>query len=255
MIDMPRSYNIRERSVEVPEGSIFGVEYIPLTENKKLPYVIMCHGYNSSHMDLEFSARALAESGICAYCFDFCGGSTRSRSSGSSLNMSISSEQRDLKSVIKSALTLEYVDRERLYLYGESQGGYVAALTATEMFGTVKGLFLIYPAFCIQDDWLKYDLSACDKPFEFMGMTVSKKFYDGLPRYDVYSRMSGLCTPTLIFHGDRDKTVDISYSQRLKRVMPNADLTVVEGAGHGFEIPEQRRVMESVIRYINDRKA
>lgn len=252
---MPYSYKIRERSVEIPGGIIFGVEYIPFTENKKPPCVIMCHGYNSSHMDLEFGSRALAESGICAYCFDFCGGSTRSRSSGSSINMSIASEQRDLKAVIRSVLTLEYVDRDRLYLYGESQGGYVAALTAAEMFGTVKALFLIYPAFCIQDDWLKKDLSACDKPFEFMGMTVSKKFYDGLPRYDVYSRMSGLCTPTLIFHGDCDKTVDISYSQRLIKVMPNAKLTVIEGAGHGFEISEQRKVMESVIGYINNRKA
>ena len=41
-------------------------------------------------------AKALAKKGYAVYCFDFCGGSPGSRSSGSTLEMSIFTEQKDL---------------------------------------------------------------------------------------------------------------------------------------------------------------
>lgn len=48
-------------------------------------------------------------------------------------------------------------------------------------------------------------------------------------------------TPTLIIYGDRDASRIIEGSQRLKELIPHAEVEVVEGAGHS---PQQERPVE-----------
>lgn len=50
-------------------------------------------------------------------------------------------------------------------------------------------------------------------------------FYDELSRYE---------GDVLLLHGDRDSTVDISYSERAAEVIPNCEFHVISGAGHEF---------------------
>ena len=45
------------------------------------------------------------------------------------------------------------VDKKRIVLIGESQGGLVSALAASELKKQVSNLVLIFPAFCIPDNW------------------------------------------------------------------------------------------------------
>lgn len=247
--------SVKERMLDCGGKRIFSVEYIPSSVDACAgnTAVIMSHGYNSSCRDIERSARFLAESGIYCCSFDFCGGSTRSRSSGSSLQMSIESEISDLKDVIRTVMSENSI--KRLYLYGESQGGYVSALTACELKGQTVGLFLLYPAFCIQDDWLKNGPKHTDETIDFMGMTVSQEFVRGIPRCDSYEKMSGYYRPALIFHGDSDRTVDLSYSERLAEAMPNSKLFVAGGEGHGFGGGTSYRVMKCISSFIKSGSA
>lgn len=131
---------------------IFGLLYTPAEYKGKLPAVILSHGYNSSHRELLDMAECLAKSGFAAYCYDFCGGSAVSKSGGSSLDMSIETEISDLKAVIKTISETDHIDTDRIYLYGESQGGFVSALTAAQIPDKIAGEVLLYPAFCIPDN-------------------------------------------------------------------------------------------------------
>lgn len=237
-----------EKEITFGENRIYAEEYIPENKGEKLPAVILSHGYNSCCGALSDMAERFAQSGVYACCFDFCGGSTYSKSSGKSTEMSIETEKRDLSEVIKAAEALSFTDK--IYLYGESQGGFVSALTAADIPDKISGMFLIYPAFCIPDDWLCRSAEEFLQPSDFMGMTLSKVFYDGVPRYDVYQRVSAFKNKVLIFHGDSDGLVDISYSRRLEKSFSDCELTVIKGEGHGFAEGTRKRIAEMILKEI-----
>ena len=231
--------NTKEMPITLPDRSIYGKAFLPDKADEKLKAVILSHGYNSSHADLTDLAQALAESGAFAYCCDFCGGSLRSKSSGSTLDMSIASEISDLKAVISHVKTLEYVDTDSIYLYGESQGGFVSALAADD---TIKGLYLLYPAFCIPDHWKATAEQGIDGSIEFMGMPLSNRFCEGLPRYDVFEHIAGYSGKVRIYQGTADPLVPLHYAQKAADSFRNAQLTVFENESHGFS-PAARQTM------------
>jgi len=67
------------------------------------------------------------------------------------VNMSIRDEQSDLAAVIDYFSQRQYVDKNRIVLIGESQGGLVACLTASAMPEKIHKLVLAFAAFCIPD--------------------------------------------------------------------------------------------------------
>lgn len=212
--------------------------------------VILSHGYNSSHADVEDIARALAERGYLACTFDFCGGSVRSKSVGKSTDMSISSELDELSRMIEF-VRITY-GAEKLFLYGESQGGFVSALAACH--NNIDGMALLYPAFCIPDDWKNNPLAEMKAPFDFMGMTISKSFCDGLPKYDIFDKISGCDIPVLIIHGTADTVVNIRYAQKAADSFPNSALKLYNGEGHGFS-PKARQSEISDVTDFFDKNA
>ena len=242
----------KEMKCQYNEKTIYGVAYVPKIEKKKVPAVILSHGFNGIGADMEDVAIALASNGVFAYCYDFCGGSTRSKSSQSTVDMSIASQQDDLRAVLDMIWNMEKIAQDQVYLYGESQGGFVTALTAAEeeIAARTAGLFLVYPAFCIPDNWANKKEEVGDEPFDFWGVMLSKKFCEGIPVYDVFEHVKKYDRPVQIFHGDRDEVVNLSYSKRLVETYPNAELTVIEGGGHGFDVAGRERVGMELCQFV-----
>ncbi|MCM1228136.1 MAG: lysophospholipase [Clostridium sp.] len=94
-------------------------------------------------------AEELAQHDIAAYCFDFRGGGGN-RSDGNTTEMSVMTEVSDLETIIIDAVEWDFVDDNRIILFGESQGGIVSAITAARHNDEVAGLILAYPAFFSQ---------------------------------------------------------------------------------------------------------
>lgn len=253
-VEYPCEYRQEELHCTYDDKDIFGTLYTPENGRDKHPAVIFSHGYNCIGSDMQDIAKNLAKNGVIAYTFDYCGGSTRSQSSGDSVDMSIETEQDDLRHVIDMISAMDNVDASQLYLYGESQGGFVAGLTGAEMPDRIAGMFLIYPAFCIADQWLAMDPSTMTEPFNFMGgMTLSKTFYDGVPRYDIYEHIKAFTNPVLIYQGDNDQVVNISYAYKIDEAFPDSTLTIVEGAGHGFGGKDRKLVLDGVCDFFTSR--
>lgn len=227
------SYTKRELSLDGSLGKIYAQAFIPQKEGS-LPAVILSHGYNSSHSDLLDYAEALAAYGYVTLAYDFCGGSTRSMSEGSSTDMSLKTEIADLRAAVSAVKAMECTDNSKIYLFGESQGGCVSALAAGETPEEFAGLALMYPALCIPDDWKDRRNGGMPETMELMGMTVSRKFAEELPDYDIYEHIAKFSKPVLLLHGDADGLVNLSYSQRAQQAYPNAQLAVYSGEGHGF---------------------
>lgn len=253
-VSYPCEYLTEELHCTYDETDIFGTLYTPDNGRDKHPAVIFSHGYNCIGKDMQDIAVHLAKNGVLTYTFDYCGGSTRSASSGESVDMSIETEQDNLRHVIDMISELDNVDSSQIYLYGESQGGFVAALTGAEMPDRIAGMFLIYPAFCIVDQWLAMDPDTMTEPFDFMGgMKLSKTFYDGVPRYDVYEHIKAFANPVIIYQGDKDPVVNISYANKIDEAFPDSELIIVEGAGHGFGGKDRTLVRDGVCGFFSDR--
>lgn len=252
-VSYPCEFAKEELHCKYDSVDIFGTLYTPSNGRDVHPAVILSHGYNCIGEDMKDIAERLAENGVLAYSFDYCGGSTRSASSGESVDMSIETEQNDLRHVIDMISEMEAVDSSRLFLYGESQGGFVAALTGAEMPDRIAGMFLVYPAFSIVDQWLAMDPDGMTEPFTFMGsMTLSRTFYDGVPRYDVYEHIKAFTNPVIIYQGDKDPVVGLEYAKKVDEALPDSELIVVEGAGHGFGGKDRDLVKDGVCGYFTD---
>lgn len=252
-VSYPCEFAKEELHCKYDGADIFGTLYTPQNGRDVHPAVILSHGYNCIGDDMKDVAERLAENGVLAYTFDYCGGSTRSASSGDSVDMSVESEQNDLRHVIDMLSETESVDSGRLFLYGESQGGFVAALTGAEMPDRIAGMFLVYPAFCIPDQWLAMNPDDMTEPFTFMGsMTLSRTFYDGVPRYDVYEHIKAFTNPVIIYQGDKDPVVGLEYAKKVDEALPDSELIVVEGAGHGFGGKDRELVKDGVCGYFTD---
>ena len=233
---------VKESRLPVDDGFIYTKTFSPNINTDTA--VILSHGFNSSHDELCDLAFALANRGVYAVCYDFRGGSLRSKSSGNSLDMSVATETSDLMKVAES---IKDKSVNRIFLYGESQGGFVSALAAAETPRLFCGLMLLYPAFCIPDDWQGKHL---DSNTQIMGMEISQKYIDDLPQYDVFERMKNFGGKALIAHGTADSVVDISYSEKLVKYFKNASLTKYPGEGHGFGSEAREKWVEECTRFV-----
>ena len=222
-----------------------GVKYFP--ERERFPVVVFAHGYNGEARDFEPFARFLAENGIGAVTFTFSGGSTRDESGFLTTDMTLSTEQEDLAAVMGEAKQM--AGAEAIFLFGGSQGGFVSALVAEKRGEEIAGLILLYPAFCIPDDWRRrFCGQEIPATLELWGMTLGQGYFQEAcalsPLRYCYQG------PVLIMHGDEDKVVALSYSEKAAKGYQNAEIEVFAGEGHGFSEAGMHRVEGMALSFV-----
>lgn len=254
-----KDYKYESSTLRVKRGkkSIYGKIFLPKSEKKKkFPAIIYSHGFGGSYEYGVDYAKALAKKGYAVYCFDFCGGGPDSRSSGSILDMSIFTEQKDLEAVIKSLKQKKYVDEKNIFLFGTSQGGAVSAITAAKHQKEIRGLILFYPAFVLVDNAKAEFKSVEEIPDKYylMWMEVGKTYFKDLLDYDIYEDIKAYKKEVLIVHGDADGIVPLSYSRKAVKVYSSAALKVIKGAGHGFSGADNDKAIKYILSYLKNMK-
>ena len=246
------SYRTQELYAQRGENRIYGVVYIPQGAGDKMPAVIFSHGFGGTHAVGSTYAEALAEKGYVVYCFDFCGGSPGSRSDGSTLEMSLFTEQADLEAVISMVQQLDYVDSNNLFLMGSSQGGAVSAITGAAHPDEIRGMVLLYPAFVMVDEAnsLFESVQQIPETYYFMWMNVGRVYFEPLLDYDIYGAIAAYDRDVLLIHGDADSIVPLEYSQRALQAYPSAELEVIPGAGHGFYGEDAQQAIAYMLDYL-----
>lgn len=246
-------YETQELYARRGENQIYGILYVPQGAGEQMPAVIYSHGYGGDHSYGEQYAQALAMRGYVVYCFDFCGGSPGSLSDGSTLEMSLFTEQADLEAVMAMVTDLPFVDAGNLFLLGTSQGGAVSAITAAAHPDQVRGMALLYPAFSLVEDANRRYQSAGEIPDSqyFLWMTVGRAYFEPLLGYDIYDAIAAYDRDVLILHGDADGIVPLSSSERAVQAYPSAELVTLPGAGHGFSGGDASAAIDAITEYCN----
>lgn len=253
--EKPFQVNIQPLPIQAGAHQLYGELLRPKGMSGPLPTVICCHGFGSSYkLCRDTMGKCFAMSGLQVYVFDFYGGSKKSRSGGTMLEMSIFTEREDLNAVIDFIAQRPEVDKNNLFLLGESQGGCVSGITAPAHLDQLKALILYYPAFCIPEDAQKKfkrveDIPEASKTFD---LNVGKIYNEKLLDYDIYAEIKAFHKPVLIMHGDKDTVVPIEYGKRAAEVYPNARFETFPGEVHGFMGKGKLKAAEMSYQFVRE---
>lgn len=224
---------IKDIYVNIKNEHIYGQAYIPASPQGSLPLLILCHGFGGHYTDLIPIAKKCMANGIAAFCFDFRGGAPTNKSDGRMVDMSIKTEEEDLEAVIDNMRHQDFVNNDRIYLGGHSQGGLVASLVGAKR-DDIQGLFLAAPAFNIPRLFRFVPLPEKGKTFRFLGTDVGRKYVEDARDIKIYDDVKSFDKTVLIFHGGSDTLVPIQYSALAVEEYQHARLISYEDADHLF---------------------
>ena len=240
-----------EITCEINNQKIYGLTITPDNIEGKIPTVILCHGLTANYKRMMDCAELLKNYGIGSYIFDFRGGSDITISDGETEDMTVYSEVDDLNAVIDMVKTLDFVDTDKLYLLGHSQGGLVTALVANNRVEDIESIFLLSPAFNIPDCAEKVPLPEEGEVLNLVCGQASRKYFEDARAINLFEDVTGFNKSVYIFHGDLDDFVPLSYSEKACDAYDNAELNVLEDEGHTFNFRSENFIVKRVNEVIN----
>ena len=251
-----KKYQVVEQDWNINQDgvNIYGRLYMPQNLIGKKKAVILSHGLAGNYRDLADYAKNLAGQGYVAYAFDYPGGAKNGRSSGvGQLDMSIFTEEQNLKTVLNAVRNRSDVDRNQVSLLGESQGGAVSAMLASKYPKEVKSLVLLYPAFSITD-YAKVAFKSIDKvpnTLNLFGFVVGKNYFTKLFNYDLLKSATKYNGPVLLLHGSDDIIVPETYSEKANKKFKHSSLHIIKHAGHEFKGTHQKEAFKLIDKFLN----
>ncbi|MBW3067913.1 alpha/beta hydrolase [Actinomyces sp. 594] len=240
-------YLARELTVPVgaadadPGGLVHALTYVPraaASGRVRAPLVVCCHGLGESGLRVAPVAQRLAAAGAVAIAPSFRGGGAPT--AGPITTMTIGTELADLEAILARARTWPFVDAARTALFGRSQGGLVAVLTASAHPAQINALALWYPALAAPASVRSRFGRLQEVPEVFTSrvdgrdITLGRDFARDLWGRDVEAALRRYPSPVLLVHGEADADVPLAVSQAAVRTLPDARLERIPGAGHGF---------------------
>lgn len=244
--------NFESLWIDNGDRHIYGIISKPRYTGRKQPVAIIAHGFNGTHAYGRTYFKTLNDLGYQCYAFDFPCGSVKSRSDSNTMNMSVLDEQSDLEAIVRHFRQQPDVDAGKIVLIGESQGGFVSAMTAAHIPQDIDKLVLVFPALCIPDNWNTRYPKETDIPdtTRLWRVPLGRRFFMELRDIDVFKTISKFRKPVLIVQGDADAVVSMEDSRRAVKLYKDARLYVIPGAGHGFKPEEQQLSQEQIKTFL-----
>lgn len=233
-----------EYTVTYEDKKLYGQITAPKDyKNKKLPVVVISHGFNNTFDMYKDYIQLLAKQGFLVYGFDYYGGSRNSKSGGQDmLQMSVKTELTDLTNVVEKLTSESYVDKDHLSIIGISQGGVVASLYVAAKPEHIYKLGLIFPAYVLFDDVKETYQSLGSPSFDQLpdslthhNASLGKIYLTDALDIDIEDVQRKIIAPTLIVHGTNDTIAPYQYSVDAIQRIPNAKLVTVEGGSHRID--------------------
>lgn len=233
-------------------GRFYNSENDDFKSKNGKPLVILSHGFGGSYKNTEGYAIDFAKNGISAFSYDFVGGGKESKSGNDTSKMSVLTEASDLSDVLDFFQNYDGIDKNRIFLLGESQGGFVSTYVAAKRPSDIAGLIALYPAYVLQDDSKKRNPNPekGNETTNFWGITLGKIYDVDAQSFDIYDMMKNYNKKGLLIHGTEDSVVPISYSERAAKTFPDANLIIIKGANHGFWGEAYKTASENAIKFV-----
>lgn len=248
-------YKVKKKHISLKGDGheLYALALIPSGNKGKYPTIIGVHGFNGTYRDFSVAAGLCqAKSGFAVICFDFFGGNNRCKSGGTMKDMSLLSEVCQLSDVINQVKEMDFVDENNLFLVGQSQGGFVSAITAPMFSEIIRGMVLYYPAFSVPDELTKKYGRVNNLPenVEIFTMHVSNKYFEGMENRDFYREASEYKGPVMVLHGDADTIVDIEYGRKVASIY-GCPFNILPGENHGLSYKGKLEAAKLTYKFID----
>jgi len=252
-----------QKAVEIQSRGLTlrGMLHVPECCDKKVPIVLIFHGFTGNKMEPHFIfvklSRLLEKNGIASVRFDF-GGS--GESDGDFINMTLSGELQDANNILDYAKTLDFVDTSRIGIVGLSMGGAVAGMLAGERKEDIRTVCLWAPAGNMREKVLSQysepNITMLEK-FGYVdlgGLLLGKNFVEDIKSIDIVGKSAAYDKNVLILHGDKDASVPVETSYRYLEVFGERCLLhIVKDADHTFNSKHwEEEVLEYTVAYLQD---
>lgn len=233
-----------------------GFANLPDDTHQPVPCVLLLHGFTGNACGYKGLntriGRTLAENGIGCVRFDFYG---NGESDGEFEDCTFSNLYTDAEDMFSWLRRQDFADPDRLYLSGQSMGGYVAASCAPRL--QPKGLVLLCPGAamwfgCAQKadmvtqqgtDWVDME-----------GLKYSMRFnYDMASHPNPFEEAKGYDGPVVIIRANDDKLVDENAVSSYCAVYKDPQVLTTAGGGHNFaSIPARQALTEKMVEFIRE---
>lgn len=202
-----------------------------------------CGGYKGMYVHL---SRALAEQGIGSARFDFYG---NGESDGEFSNMSFDGLYTDAADMVAWAKEQAYVDADKVFLSGQSMGGYIAASVAPTI--QPYGLVLLCPGAgmwfgCAQraDGVMETGRDYAD----LEGLCYKMAFnYEMAAHPDPFTECEGYDGPVLLVRAEDDRLVNEGTCLNYQSKYKDAEFVTVQDGGHNFATMPSRAAVEEAV--------
>lgn len=252
---MKKNKDYRFENIEYKKENgytIRGRLYLPLEQDGPYRTAIMAHGYGSCFRDFMHYGPMFAREKLALCVFDFCGGSPRTCSDGKTTEMSVLTELDDYKTVLSEVKKHPEVDADNVFLMGESQGGYVAALLGSRYPELSRGMVLWYPSVWMLKKVLELAEPVTTDYLNIWGVDLGRMYVDDMKTIDLPKEIASYEKEVLIIQGDKDPIVLPEMTLKTIETFPNAKLFMIPGAGHGFEGEQSELAGKTSIEYIKN---
>ncbi|WP_069593268.1 S9 family peptidase [Methanosphaera sp. WGK6] len=241
---------IKEANCTINNENIYGLLYLPDNIDDKIPLVVLSHGLSLNHTFMKAYAEKLLKKGIASYIFDFRGGGYGCMSDGKISDMSLLTEIDDLNTVMDYIKSLDYVDENKIYLAGHSQGGLISSLVAPRR-SDVRAMFLFAPAYVIVDDVLNMEDMREKSVMTLMPEHTGKTYIEGAKSINLYDDIKDYSGRVYLFHGGKDTRVPLNYVVEADKIYSNSTLFVFDDEEHRFTDSVKDLVIETISQVIS----
>lgn len=230
-----------------------GVVTLP-DSDAPVPFVLNLHGFASSLSGRRYMhtsmARALAAAGIGCARFDFfgCG-----ESDGEFSELSFDGLYTDTEDLFAWLGRQPYADAQRIFLSGQSMGGYIAASNAPKL--NPRGLILMCPGAAMwygcEERAAAVEKSGTDEA-DMQGLVYKMSFNHEMARHpEPFEEAKGYEGPVLLLRADDDPLVSEQDCLRYQAVYRNADFIRFENGGHDFAcLPARNGCNEAICSFV-----
>ncbi len=154
-----------------------------------------------------------------------------------------------LGGMVAQELALERPERVRSLVLGATHpGGPHAVRPRTPVPKDRPELALYAPAFVAQHpEHVREDLraqAATRRP------GAGRLQWQAIQGFDAFDRLPELAAPTLVLHGTEDRLVDPANARLLAARIPDAELVLLEGAGHRYQSERPERADRVVLDFV-----
>lgn len=233
-----------------------GMVHIPENTDKKVPAIIMFHGFSASRVGFAFQfvtiARELEKHGIAVFRFDLVGSG---ESDGEFQDVTLTSEIADGEAIIDYVKSLDYIDENRISLMGMSFGGMLAGMLGGIRNDDIHSLFLASSGTCVMDDIRNghvqgrpiNDEKVKERGFlDLHANKVGSCYWEDCLKYDPIEISSRFKKDVLLMHIKGDMMVPAKCSEELCEVFGDrAQLVLVEGDSHSYDTVEKVEVLQN----------